>query len=136
MKLKEAKQRAAIPAEMERIATAIVDAAYVVHSKLGPGLLESVYEACLARELEKRNLIVQRQVVVPIVYDGIQIENAFKLDLLVGGCLVVELKALDSLLPVHFSQLLTYLKLTGRRIGLLINFNVPLIKDGIRRVVF
>ena len=135
MKLKEAKQREAIPAELERVATAVVDAAYAVHKQLGPGLLESVYEVCLAHELEKRGLGVRRQAVVPIVYDGLQIENAFKLDLLVGGCLVVELKAMDALLPVHLSQLLTYLKLTRNRLGLLINFNVPLIKEGIHRVV-
>lgn len=137
MKQQTAKtQREPIPPELERIASPVVDAAFTVHTRLGPGLLESVYEVCLAHELEKRGLTVQRQVVVPISYDSMRIENAFKLDLLIDGRLIVELKALDTVLPVHYAQLLTYLKLTQNRLGLLINFNVPLIKGGIRRVIF
>ncbi len=130
----EKMQRDPIPADVERVASMVVDSAYTLHRQLGPGLLESVYETCLAHELQKRGLKVERQVVVPIVYDGLRVENAFKLDLLVEDCLIVELKALDTLLPVHYSQLLTYLRLIKKRLGLLINFNVPLIKDGIHRV--
>ncbi len=123
-----------IPPELERIAKLAVDAAFSVHSKLGPGLLESVYEICLTHELQKRGLSVERQVILPVVYDGIRVENALKLDLLINGCFVIELKAVEVLLPVHRAQLLSYLKLTGNRPGLLINFNVPLIKEGIERV--
>jgi len=117
-----------------RVAALVVDAAYAVHSTLGPGLLESVYEACLAYELEKRGSTVRRQIALPVVYDGIQLEAGLRLDMLVGDRLIVELKAVEQLLPVHTAQVLTYLKLTGRRLGLLINFNVPLIRDGIKRI--
>ena len=130
------RPRVPIPAELEGIAKLAVDAAFSVHSRLGPGLLESVYEICLIHELQKRELSVERQVVLPVVYDDIRVENAFKIDILVNKCLVIELKAVEVLLPVHRSQLLTYLKLTGHRLGLLINFNVPLIKEGVERVVF
>jgi GxxExxY protein len=124
-----------IPAELEQIAQKVVDAAYRVHSTLGPGLIESVYETCLLYELNKRGLNVRQQVELPIEYDGIRINAGLRLDLLVEESLVVELKAIDGLLPVHTFQLLTYLKLSGLRLGLLINFNVPLIRDGIKRVV-
>nr|VFJ55211.1 MAG: GxxExxY protein [Candidatus Kentron sp. FM]VFJ55799.1 MAG: GxxExxY protein [Candidatus Kentron sp. FM]VFK10976.1 MAG: GxxExxY protein [Candidatus Kentron sp. FM] len=112
-----------------------MDAAYRVHSALGPGLLESVYEVCLCHELEKRAIPFQSQLVLPIVYDNVTLDAGLRLDLLVDDCLVVELKAVERMLPIHEAQLLTYLKLTDKRLGLLINFNVPLIKDGIRRMV-
>lgn len=124
-----------IPAEADRAATRIVDAAFAVHSGLGPGLLESVYEACLLYEFRKRGLRVQSQLVLPVIYDGLQIDAGLRIDALVDGCVVIELKAVERMLPVHRAQVLTYLKLTGRRLGLLINFNVPLIRDGIRRIV-
>jgi GxxExxY protein len=114
---------------------AIVDAAFKVHSVLGPGLLESVYELCLVHELEKRDLAVERQVEVPIEYDGRRLDSGLRLDLLVQGTVVVELKAVEHVLPVHKAQLLSYLRLTHRPVGLLINFHVPLIKDGIQRMV-
>ncbi len=124
-----------IPVETEAIATKIVEAAFRVHSALGPGLLESVYEACLGRELSKQGLPFQTQVAVPVTFDGIRLEVGLRLDLLVAEAVIVELKAVERFLPLHEAQLLTYLKLTDLRLGLLINFNVPLIKQGIRRVV-
>ncbi|WP_026734008.1 GxxExxY protein [Fischerella sp. PCC 9605] len=128
-------QRKPISEELDRVAAQVVDAAFQVHSTLGPGLLESVYEVCLEHELTKRGLSVEKQVPLPVVYDNIYIEAGFRLDLLVDRCLIVELKAVEVLLPVHTAQLLTYLKLSRCRLGLLINFNVPLIKDGIKRLV-
>ena len=124
-----------IPELVETLGTAVVDAAYKVHTTLGPGLLESVYEACLAHELKKRGVEFQRQVALPVHYDGICLDAGLRLDLWVGKQLVVELKAVEKLLPVHTAQLMTYLKLTENRLGLLVNFNVALIKDGIKRVV-
>ena len=121
--------------ELERLASIVVDAAFKVHSELGPGLLENVYEVCLAHELTKRGLRVQRQVPVPVVYDGITFEVGFRIDLLIEDQLLVELKAVEALLPVHKAQVITYLKLTNRHLAFLINFNVPLIKDGMKRVV-
>lgn len=128
-------RREAISPEVEAISKLVLDAAFAVHTALGPGLLESVYEACLAHELRKRNLRVERQVELPIFYDGIRIDAGLRLDLLVNECLIVELKAVENLLPVHQAQVLTYLKLSKKRLGLLINFNVPLLKDGIKRVI-
>jgi GxxExxY protein len=120
---------------MDRVAREIVDAAFQVHSRLGPGLLESVYEVCLEYELKKRKLAVARQVSLPVKYDEIEVDAGLRLDLLVEDCVIVELKSVESLLPVHRAQILTYLKLTGLRLGLLINFNVGVIKDGIKRIV-
>ncbi len=120
---------------LERIATEVVDSAFKVHSKLGPGLLESLYERCLMRELQKRGLHVERQVVVKIEYDGEILDDGLRIDLLVEGSIIIEVKAIDKLLPIHEAQLLTYLKLTGHRLGFLINFNVKLIKEGIKRMV-
>jgi GxxExxY protein len=128
------KQYQPIPAAAEAAATEVVHAAFNVHKNLGPGLLESVYEACLCHELGKRGVAFQRQLALPVVYDGVQLDAGLRLDLLVTDCLVVELKAAEKTNPLFEAQLLTYLKLTGMRLGLLINFNVPLIKDGIRRV--
>jgi GxxExxY protein len=123
-----------IPADVDAIAREIVDAAIKVHRTLGPGLLESVYEQCLMQELTKRGLKPQRQVSMPIIYDGTKLEAELRIDLLVNGQVVVEVKSVEALLPIHQSQLLTYLKLSGCRLGFLMNFNVPLLKDGIRRL--
>ena len=123
-----------IQKELDDLAKAVVDAAFRVHVTLGPGLLESAYQACLEIELERRGVAFLAQPVLPISYEGITIEGAYRIDLLVGDQLVVELKAIDHLLPVHSAQLLTYLRLSGKRLGLLINFNTPLIKDGIKRI--
>ncbi|GAB1488697.1 GxxExxY protein [Opitutaceae bacterium] len=113
----------------------VADVAYQIHSKVGPGLLESVYEELMVHELTKRGLKVERQVPVPIAYDGIVIDLAFRADLVVEGALIIELKSVEALAPVHKKQLLTYLKIAGMPIGLLINFGSPLIKDGIVRMV-
>jgi GxxExxY protein len=115
-------------------ATAIVDAAYHVHKGLGPGLLETVYEVSVAHELRKRGVRVVRQVAVPIVYDGVAFEEGFRADLIVEDVVIVELKSVERLLPVHSKQLLTYLRLANMRLGLLINFGESLIKDGIVRI--
>ena len=117
------------------IAKLTVDAAYQVHKRLGPGLLESVYEVVLAYELEKRSLRVQRQVPVPIDYDGIRFDVGFRADLLIEGLVIVELKSVVDEHPVYRKQLLTYIKLADKRLGLLINFGKRRIKDGITRLV-
>jgi GxxExxY protein len=117
------------------VATIIVDAAYRVHTQLGPGLLESVYETAMAHELTKRGMIVQRQQGMPVVYDTIRMEMGFRADLIVNGKVIIEIKSIEAIAPVHWKQLLTYLRLTDKRLGLLINFNVDLIKNGITRVV-
>lgn len=121
--------------EVERIGQIIVDSAFRVHRKLGPGLLESVYSICLAHELRKRGLKVERELKLPIVYDDIRLESALRLDLIVESRIIVETKAVEKLIPLFESQLFTYLKLTGIELGFLVNFNVPLIKDGIKRVI-
>jgi len=119
----------------EDIAKRLVDAAYTVHKKLGPGLLEKVYEVCFCHELSKRGLSYQRQLEVPIVYDGMIFDEALRLDVLVEDLVICELKAKDEVNPVWEAQLLSHMKLTGKRLGFLINFNVILIKDGIKRFV-
>lgn len=124
----------AIPEQANRAAAVVVAAALAVHKVLGPGLLESVYEVCLAHELAKRGIRVEREVALPVEYDGLRLDAGLRLDLLVDRCLIVELKAVLDLLPVHEAQLLTYLKLTGHRLGLLINSNVATIRDGIKRI--
>ncbi|NOZ38605.1 MAG: GxxExxY protein [Planctomycetes bacterium] len=124
-----------IPEEAELLATKVLDAAFQVHRQLGPGLLESVYEHCLCHELRKKQVLFDSQLALPIHYDGEKIEGGLRLDLLVGNMVVVELKAVDMLLPIHEAQLFTYLKLTNNRLGFLINFNVTLLKNGIKRVV-
>ena len=122
--------------EVNRLTGQIIGAAIRVHEELGPGLLESVYEQCLAMELRENGLSVETQVPVPIVYRGRQIaKEGFRLDLLVENTVVVELKSVEEMKPLYGKQLLTYLRLAGKEIGLLINFNVPLLKDGIERVV-
>ena len=124
-----------IPPSTELIATQIMDAAFIVHRELGPGLLESIYEACLCEELRKSGIPFQAQVDLPIQYKGKPLDAGLRLDLIVAGFVIVEIKSVAGLLPVHKAQLMTYLKLTGTRLGLLINFNEALLKDGIRRVV-
>jgi GxxExxY protein len=126
---------APISDEEERIATAVVDAAYAVHSNLGPGLLENIYEVCFCHELNKRGLENRRQVVVPIVYDEMTFDEGLRLDVLVEELVICELKAVETMNPVFMAQILSQLKLTSKRLGFLINFNVPKIKDGIKRVV-
>lgn len=119
----------------EEIGHALIGAAIKVHSVLGPGLLESAYEACLLYEIEKLGLRARRQVSIPIRYEELSIDNGYRIDLLVGDCVVVELKAIEQILPVHRGQLLSYLRLGGFRLGYLLNFNVPLLRDGITRLV-
>ena len=126
---------APLPEETEVLAKAVVDAAYKVHSTLGPGLLESVYEACLAHELQRRKIPTQTQLVIPVVYEGLRLESGLRIDMLIDEQLLVEIKAVDQMNRVFKAQVLTYLKLTGVRLGLLINFNVPLIKNGIERII-
>jgi len=119
----------------ESIGRAVVEAAYAVHSALGPGLLENVYEVCFCHELGKRGLAFQRQVKVPIIYDGLKFDEGLRLDVLIEDSVICELKAAERYNPVFLAQILTQLKLTGKRLGYLINFNVPLIKNGIKRVI-
>ena len=113
----------------------VIDVAFRAHSVLGPGLLESVYQAVLACELKKRGLKVTQQQVIPVIYEGIQIKLGFRADLIIEDSVIVEIKSIDAISPVHKKQLLTYLRLSGKRLGLLINFNVALIKDGMMRIV-
>jgi len=117
------------------ISREIVDTAFQVHTKLGPGLLETVYEVIMAHELKKRGMHVERQMPVPIEYEDLKFEEGFRADLVVNGLVVIELKSVDKLAKVHSKQLLTYLRLMDRKLGLLINFGENLIKDGISRVV-
>jgi len=119
----------------EEIAKLIVDSAYHVHKNLGPGLLERVYEVCFSHEVKKRGLKCERQISVPIKYDGIIFDEGFRLDVLVEDSIICELKAVDNVNSVWISQLLSHLKLTNHRLGFLINFNVPVIKDGIKRII-
>lgn len=128
-------QRGEITERVEDVARMTVNAAFRVHQALGPGLLESVYEVCLCHELHKYGLSFERQVSLPVLYDGLKLDAGLRLDVIVESALILELKAVEQIAPVHKAQLLTYLKLTGIRLGLLINFNVPLIKNGIQRVI-
>jgi GxxExxY protein len=118
-----------------RIGETVLGCALKVHTALGPGLLESAYEACLARECEKAGLSHKRQIMLPVVYDGEQIDAGYRLDLLVEGRVIVEVKAVQHLAEIHQAQLLSYLKLGGYRLGYLLNFNVRRMKDGIWRLV-
>lgn len=119
----------------EAVATKIVDAAYMGHTELGPGLLEKVYEGCFCHELAKRGLKYKRQVDLPIVYDGLSFDEGLRLDVLVEDSVICELKAADEINPVWEAQILSHLKLTKKRLGFLINFNVPIIKRGIKRYI-
>jgi len=120
---------------IDEVTGLVLDGAMRVHSALGPGLLESVYEKCLAHELRSRNLCIETQVWLPVIYDGIEIEGGYKIDLLVEGVVVVELKVVEQILEIHKAQLLSYLKLSKHSVGLLINFNTVHLRDGIRRLV-
>ena len=113
----------------------IIDASYRIHSDLGPGLFESVYESILFHELKQRGLEVERQKAVPIIYNGRHYDEGFRADLIVNDCIIVELKSVEKVSPAHMKQVLTYLKLTDKRVGLLINFGENLIKNGIHRIV-
>lgn len=121
--------------EVNQVSGIIVDSAMKVHTALGPGLLESVYEACLIRELRKRGLRVESQVPIFVIYDGQTLDIGYRADLLVEGTVLVELKSIETLLPIHKAQLLSYLRLSGTQVGLPINFNVEHLKDGIKRVI-
>ena len=124
-----------IAAELDYAGRQIVDSAFTVHKNLGPGLLEKVYEICFCHELKKRGLVFQRQLYLPINYQGIEFEEGLRLDVLVNECIICELKAIETVNPVWEAQLLSQLKITGFRLGYLINFNVPMIKNGIKRFV-
>ncbi|RYG27018.1 GxxExxY protein [bacterium] len=117
------------------IATEVIDACYRIHTALGPGLLESVYGATLAYELGKRGLNVVSQRGIPVVYEDVKLELGFRIDLLVEGRVIVEVKSVEALADVHFKQVLTYLKLSDLRLGILVNFNVPRLKDNVRRII-
>lgn len=121
--------------EVNQLTEAIIGAAIEVHRALGPGLLESAYEECLCRELDLRRIPFERQRLLPVEYKGLSLDCGYRLDLLVADTVVVEIKAVERLLPIHEAQLLTYLKLGGWKVGLLINFNVPVLKKGVRRLV-
>lgn len=121
--------------ELNEVSGQVIGAAIEVHRELGPGLLESAYETCLVYELRQRKVEVERQIVQPVFYKGLQLECGYRLDLLVEDQVIVELKAVETILPIHQAQLLTYLKLRQRRLGLLINFNVTLLKNGIKRLL-
>ena len=124
-----------LPPEYNVISGHIMKASYQVHKRLGPGLLESVYEACMEYELTKRGLKVRRQVPVPVTYDNFTFEAAYRLDMLVDDKVIIEVKVLERVLPVHKAQLLTYMKLSGHRLGLLMSFNSALMKQGVTRMV-
>ena len=119
----------------EKLAKEIFLASLEVHKIMGPGLLESVYEMCLLRELQSRNISAECQVIIPLQYKGFNLSKEYKIDILVEEQIIIELKSVDSILPVHEAQLISYLKLADKRMGFLINFNVPLIKSGFRRFV-
>ena len=123
-----------IPGEIDSLARQVVDSGFAVHKALGPGLLESVYEACLEVEFEERGIPFRRQVSLPVSYKGREIGDAYRLDFLVGEAGIVELKAVERMLPVHEAQRLTYLRFASCRLGFLINFIVPVIKSGIKRM--
>ena len=120
---------------INQVSGMVVDAAMRVHTLLGPGLLESAYQACLAKELRKRGLIVETQVGLPVVYEGEKLELGYRIDLLVENLVIVEIKSVEAIHPVHEAQLLSYLRLSGKNVGLLINFHVARLKDGIKRMV-
>ena len=124
-----------ISKQVEDIATQVVDSAYSVRRSLGPGLLESAYECCLEHELTKRGLQVQSQVGLPVFYDNIYLNVGHRIDLLVNNYIIIEVKAVDEIIPIHISQLLTYLRFSGHRLGFVINFNSRSFKDGVKRVV-
>jgi GxxExxY protein len=121
--------------QIEQIAKIIVNSAFKVHKELGPGLLEKVYEACLVYEITKAGFEVKRQVEVPIIYDGVTLKEYLRLDIIVENSIIIEVKAVDIINPVWNAQIISHLKLTNNELGFLINFNVPLIKNGIKRFI-
>lgn len=127
--------RIVIPSEIERLATLAVDAAFAVHSELGPGLLESAYQACFIHELGLRGVAYQKELLIPLNYKGVRIEVGFRADVVIEQKLLIELKAVEQLLPIHKAQVITYLKLTHLPLGILVNFNEVLVKNGIQRVL-
>jgi GxxExxY protein len=133
--MKEKQAFSDTPINVEAVAAQIVDAAICVHRALGPGLLESVYQQCLAHELRKRGLEVECEVGIPVVYDDLRIETGYRADMLVNGCVLIENKTLDQLLSVHQAQLLTYLRLGHFKLGFLLNWKVTRMKDGIKRII-
>ena len=132
---KDHEGRFDIPAEVEAIGRELVDAAVKVHRVLGPGLLESAYEQCLAHELSMRGIGVRRQVVLPIEFEGLRLDAGYRLDMVLAGTVVVEVKAIEALSRLHEAQLLTYLRLSGLRLGYLLNFNAVQLRHGLRRFV-
>ena len=120
--------------DLNQLTGEIIGAAIEVHKTLGPGLLESTYEECLCRELDLRKIPYERQKELPIEYKGVRLNCGYRLDVIVSNKVILEIKSCESILPIHEAQLLTYLKLTGIKIGILINFNVPMLKDGIKRI--
>lgn len=135
MNREDAKAPEAARNHLEQLATSLVDAVFAVHSTLGPGLLESAYQACLVVELRARAIEVATEVAFPVRYRDTMVEVGYRVDLVVGGVILVENKAVKELAPIHEAQLLTYLRLSGLQLGFLINWNVPRIKDGIKRMV-
>jgi GxxExxY protein len=129
------KPATSLSAETESVASGAIECAFRVHRQLGPGLLESVYEACLLHEMKKSGIRFESQKALPVIYDNLKLDAGLRLDIVVHEQVLLELKAVETLLPVHHAQVLTYLKLTGLRLGLLINFNTVLLKEGIKRVV-
>ncbi|TVP99238.1 MAG: GxxExxY protein [Balneolaceae bacterium] len=129
------KRTSTLSNEEEEIGRAVVNAAYYVHKALGPGLLERVYEVCFCHVLSEKGFSVRRQIDIPIVFEGMTFEEGLRLDVMVNDLVVCKLKALEQVHPVWQAQLLSHMKLTGKRLGYLINFNVPLIKDGIQRMI-
>ena len=121
--------------EWNQLTNEIIGSAIEVHRNLGPGLLESTYEECMAYELQERQLTIKRQIEIPVLYKGTQLEQNYRIDLLVNNQVIIELKSVNKLEPVHDAQLLTHLKLANKRYGLLLNFNVPVMKQGIRRLL-
>jgi GxxExxY protein len=129
------KPYAPVPPETERIGKLVLDAAYKVHTVLGPGLLESVYQTAVKHVLTTRGTLAETEVKLPIMFEGVELESALKIDLLVAKCVIAELKSVEKMHPVFEAQLITYLRLSKVRLGFLINFNVPHLKDGIKRIV-
>lgn len=134
-KMIQRPEKVTISDDIERLATIAVDAAFAVHSELGPGLLETAYESCFAHELELRGITYQRQLPVPLNYKGKLIEVGFRADVVMAGNLLIELKAVEQVIPVHKAQVITYLKILKFPLGLLVNFNEVLIKHGIQRIL-
>jgi GxxExxY protein len=131
----EPQRRGDAEENLNKITERVIGACIEIHRQLGPGLLESAYEECLCYELAQHGLNFERQQALPVVYKGVRLDCGYRLDIVVEDAVILELKTVEKLLPIHEAQLLTYLKLTGLTLGLLLNFNVPVLKDGLRRVV-